>query len=179
MALSLWLNVELHEVEYLPLNITTFVLLLVFLNFKLMLMPDENSEDHLTGMKIFHSGGQRRRLLGVCLCVMLQRSELYLNLNLYNYRFPCEFSAERTRENEVYEEEMRGEMKWRENHVSRGRRRRRSVWERRESLLGIVGVTEHFPLLGNLWNQITVEQSQTLRSEPQRSRETEMKMIWV
>lgn len=76
-----------------------------------MLMPDENSEDHLTGMKIFHSGGQRRRLLGVCLCVMLQRSELYLNLNLYNYRFPCEFSAERTRENEVYEEEMRGETK--------------------------------------------------------------------
>lgn len=50
---------------------------------------------------------------GRCLCayVWKEGSKGYANLNLYNYRFPCEFSLERMRENGVYEEEMRRELK--------------------------------------------------------------------
>lgn len=46
------------------------------------------------------------------MCIVWKEgSKGYANLNLYNYRFPCEFSLERMRENGVYEEEMRRELK--------------------------------------------------------------------
>lgn len=97
----------------------------------------------------------------VCLSVlMLQRSAVNVILNLYNYRFLCELSpGENERKWSLWGRDERA--KWRENHVSRERKRRqRSAREtrryggRREVCWGSFGVREHFTLLGNLCETI-------------------------
>lgn len=72
----------------------------------------------------------------VCLSVlMLQRSAVNVILNLYNYRFLCELSPERTRENGVYEGEMRGRN---EEKITLAERERgdKEVRERRDGTEG-------------------------------------------